>query len=139
MEKAHLLLATAYENQGKTDKAKAALYSLLAVNPNHVEAMRRIEELIEQSRGIQPVKFKTPVQIPQSATFPVDKAFKKHQDTDDNSFIAKNIGCLLFAVFFCVLFAIALFSMDKFWGGLVMVLTALFTIIEHFTNPDFWK
>ena len=44
-EKAYLLLATAYERQGKTDKAKATLYGLLAINPNHSEALERIDKM----------------------------------------------------------------------------------------------
>lgn len=44
-EKAHLLLATAYEKQGKMDLAKAALYGLLAIDPNNEKALERIEVL----------------------------------------------------------------------------------------------
>jgi len=44
-EKAYLLLATAYEKQGKEDKAKAALYGLLAVNPNNKNALEKIDDL----------------------------------------------------------------------------------------------
>ena len=42
-EKAYLLLATTYEKQGNKDKAKAALYGLLSVDPNNAEALRRIQ------------------------------------------------------------------------------------------------
>ena len=42
-EKAYLLLASAYEKQGKKDKAKAALYGLLAIDPNNAEALKRIQ------------------------------------------------------------------------------------------------
>ena len=45
-EKAYLLLATAYEKQGKKDMAKAALYSLLAVEPNNENALKSLEVLI---------------------------------------------------------------------------------------------
>jgi hypothetical protein len=41
-EKAYLLLASAYEKQGKKDNAKATLYGLLAIDPNNVEALKRI-------------------------------------------------------------------------------------------------
>ena len=44
-EKAYILLATAYEKQGKKDKAKATLYGLLAVDPNNENALKRIDEL----------------------------------------------------------------------------------------------
>lgn len=40
-EKAYLLLATAYEEQGKKDMAKSALYSLLAVEPNNENALKK--------------------------------------------------------------------------------------------------
>lgn len=46
-EKAYLLLATAYEKQGKMDKAKAALYELLANDPNNKRAQDRIVMLEE--------------------------------------------------------------------------------------------
>ena len=36
-ERAYLLLASAYEMQGKNDKAKSTLYALLAIDPNNVE------------------------------------------------------------------------------------------------------
>ncbi len=39
-EKAYFLLATAYEKQGNKDKAKAALYGLLAIDPNNEKALR---------------------------------------------------------------------------------------------------
>lgn len=42
-EKAYILLATAYEKQGKKDKAKAALYGLLAIDPNNEKAMRVVQ------------------------------------------------------------------------------------------------
>ncbi|MBR1513844.1 MAG: leucine-rich repeat protein [Bacteroidales bacterium] len=45
-EKAYFLLATAYEKQGKADKAKAALYALLAVNPNNERAFRVVQGII---------------------------------------------------------------------------------------------
>ncbi len=38
-EKAYLLLSEVYEKQGKPDKAKAALYALLAVDPNNKKAL----------------------------------------------------------------------------------------------------
>ena len=44
-EKAYLLLSVAYEKQGKTDKAKAALYGLLAIDPNNEEALKGLEQL----------------------------------------------------------------------------------------------
>lgn len=44
-EKAYMLLAKAYEKQGKKDKAKATLYSLLAIDPNNDNALKRIEAL----------------------------------------------------------------------------------------------
>lgn len=44
-EKSYLLLATAYEKQGKNDKAKAALFGLLAIDPNNEEALKRIEKM----------------------------------------------------------------------------------------------
>lgn len=47
-EKAYLLLATAYVRQGKNDKAKATLYSLLAIDPNNAEAKRRVHGEIEK-------------------------------------------------------------------------------------------
>lgn len=42
-EKAYFLLSEVYEKQGKKDKAKAALYGLLAIDPNNAEAMKRIQ------------------------------------------------------------------------------------------------
>lgn len=42
-EKAYLLLSEVYEKQGKKDKAKAALYGLLAIDPNNAEALKRIQ------------------------------------------------------------------------------------------------
>lgn len=44
-EKAYLLLSVAYEKQGKTDKAKTALYGLLAIDPNNKEALKGLEQL----------------------------------------------------------------------------------------------
>lgn len=44
-EKAYLLLSEVYEKQGKPDKAKAALYALLAVDPNNDRALKRIDVL----------------------------------------------------------------------------------------------
>lgn len=44
-EKAYILLATAYEKQGNKDKAKSALFGLLAVDPNNENALKRIEVL----------------------------------------------------------------------------------------------
>lgn len=48
-EKAYLLLSEVYEKQGKTDKAKAALYALLAVEPNNEKAREGIEVLDESN------------------------------------------------------------------------------------------
>lgn len=48
-EKAYLLLASAYEKQGKMDKAKATLYTLLAVEPNNEKAREGIEVLDESN------------------------------------------------------------------------------------------
>ena len=42
-EKAYFLLSEVYEKQGKKDKAKAALYGLLAIDPNNAEALKRIQ------------------------------------------------------------------------------------------------
>lgn len=44
-EMAYLLLSSAFEKQEKTDKAKAALYGLLAVNPNSNAGLKRLEQL----------------------------------------------------------------------------------------------
>lgn len=44
-EKSYLLLSTAYEKQGKKDKAKSALYALLAVYPDNENALKRIDAL----------------------------------------------------------------------------------------------
>lgn len=44
-EKSYLLLSTSYEKQGKKDKAKSALYALLAVYPDNESALKRIEAL----------------------------------------------------------------------------------------------
>ncbi len=52
-EKAYLLLASAYEKQGKKDKAKAALYGLLAIDPNNTEALKRIRgEVIDNNKNV---------------------------------------------------------------------------------------
>ena len=48
-EKAYFLLASAYEKQGKKDKAKATLYALLAVEPNNEKAREGIEVLDESN------------------------------------------------------------------------------------------
>lgn len=48
-EKAYLLLSEVYVNQGKTDKAKATLYALLAVEPNNEKARDGIEVLNESN------------------------------------------------------------------------------------------
>ncbi len=48
-EKAYLLLYEAYVKQGKTDKAKATLYALLAVEPNNEKAREGIEVLDESN------------------------------------------------------------------------------------------
>lgn len=59
-EKAYLLLASAYEKQGKKDKAKAALYGLLAIDPNNAEALKRIDELNgENDKPLQNESFST--------------------------------------------------------------------------------
>lgn len=42
-EKAYFLLSEVYEKQGKKDKAKAALYGLLAIDPNNEKAMRVVQ------------------------------------------------------------------------------------------------
>lgn len=57
-EKAYLLLASVYEKQGKIDKAMAALYSLLTVDPNHKEAFDRILKLKTQENVSQSVALK---------------------------------------------------------------------------------
>lgn len=44
-EKAYLLLSEVYEKQGKKDKAKAALYGQLAVDPNNDAVLKRLEQL----------------------------------------------------------------------------------------------
>ena len=138
-EKAYFLLATAYEKQGKLDKAKAALYRLLAENPNNNEAIRRIEGLSGQSQNSQ-IDKSTPSQtLPQSISAPRGKASKSYQSTGDNKFSGRNIGCALFGVLFCIPCGIILFSEDKFWGGFWFVLIALLCIIGPFANPDFWK
>ena len=48
-EKSYLLLSTVYEKQDKKDKAKSALYALLAVYPDNDSALKRIEELNKQN------------------------------------------------------------------------------------------
>jgi tetratricopeptide (TPR) repeat protein len=138
-EKAYLLLALAYEKQGKVDKAKSALYGLLAEDPSNLEATRRIDELNAQCQDIRHIQSKPPVSIPQSNSVPISKPSLTQRNIDDDKETDRNIGCLLFAVLFNVICAIALFSMEKFWGGLGMAFIALFTIYGHFTNPDFWK
>lgn len=61
-EKAYLLLSEVYEKQGKMDKAKAALYALLAVEPNNKNALGRIDELNgKQVIIIPPISQKPPV------------------------------------------------------------------------------
>lgn len=45
-EKAYLLLSEVYEKQGKKDKAKAALYALLAIDPNNERALKKFDEII---------------------------------------------------------------------------------------------
>lgn len=134
-EKAYLLLATAYEKQGKKAKAMAALYGLLAENPNNSEAMRRIEGLRGQSQNSQ-IDKSTPSQ---TFSAPRGKASKSSQSTGDNKFSGRNIGCALFGILFCIPCGIILFSQDKFWGGFWFVLIALLCIIGPFANPDFWK
>lgn len=52
-EKAYLLLASAYEKQGKKDKVKAALYSLLAVEPNNEKAQDGID-ILNESNDVKP-------------------------------------------------------------------------------------
>lgn len=138
-EKAYLLLALVYEKQGKVDKAKSALYGLLAEDPSNIEATRRINELNAQCQDIRHIQSKPPVSIPQLNSVPVNKPSLTQRNIDNDKETDRNIGCLLFAVLFCVICAIALFSMEKFWGGLVMAFIALFTIYGHFTNSDFWK
>ena len=49
-EKAYFLLSEVYEKQGKKDKAKAAIYSLLAVEPSNENALKRIEVLTKDIR-----------------------------------------------------------------------------------------
>ena len=138
-EKAYLLLALVYEKQGKVDKAKSALYGLLAEDPSNIEATRRIDELNAQCQDIRHIQSKPPVSIPQSNSVPISKPSLTQRNIDDDKETDRNVGCLLFAVLFNVICAIALFSMEKFWGGLGMAFIALFTIYGHFTNPDFWK
>jgi formylglycine-generating enzyme required for sulfatase activity len=46
-EKAYFLLATAYEKQGNKDKAKAALYGLLAFDPNNEKALNKLNYLMQ--------------------------------------------------------------------------------------------
>lgn len=138
-EKAYLLLALAYEKQGKVDKAKSALYGLLAEDPSNLEATRRIDELNAQCQDIRHIQSKPPVSISQSNSVPISKPSLTQRSIDDDKETDKNIGCSLVCVLFSVLCAIALFSEDEFWGGLCFVFLALFAIIGPFVNPDFWK
>ena len=91
-EKAYLLLATAYERQGKIDKAKATLYGLLAIDPNNAEAKRRVQGENEKQNVVH-VK--------------PDSIIKSDNSKRDG----KNIGEITFSivkVLFCVLFALEL-------------------------------
>lgn len=47
-EKSYLMLSAVYEKQRNVDKSKATLYALLAVEPNNVEALKRINRLNEE-------------------------------------------------------------------------------------------
>lgn len=138
-EKAYLLLALVYEKQGKVDKAKSALYGLLAEDPSNIEATRRIDELNAQCQDIRHIQSKPPVSIPQLNSVPVNKPSLTQRNIDNDKETDRNIGCSLVCVLFSVLCAIALFSEDIFWGGLGFVFLALFAIIGPFVNPDFWK
>ena len=50
-EKAYLLLSEVYEKQGKKDKVKAALYGLLAIDPNNDAALKRLEQLNQTAQN----------------------------------------------------------------------------------------
>ena len=50
-EKAYLLLSEVYEKQGKKDKAKAALYGQLAVDPNNDAVLKRLEQLNQTAQN----------------------------------------------------------------------------------------
>lgn len=58
-EKAYFLLSEVYEKQGKTDKAKAALYALLAVDPNNEKALEKLAGLMRTDNRGQKEKSNT--------------------------------------------------------------------------------
>ncbi|MBQ2176154.1 MAG: leucine-rich repeat protein [Alphaproteobacteria bacterium] len=86
-EKAYLLLASAYEMQGKKDKAKSTLYALLAIDPNNVEALKKIQgEIIDNNTNTVASSFNnttTNTHNPLIATTP-------NASTQDNTPLSSN-------------------------------------------------
>ena len=128
-EKAYLLLATAYEKQGKTDKAKAALYALLAVEPNNKNALGRIDELNGKQVIIKTPTSQKPSVKPKSVSLST-KQPKTKQKTKAGEISFKVTKC--FWILLCltiILFSFVLasaYSMfdydDGIWLAIVIIL-----------------
>lgn len=134
-EKAYLLLSDIYEKQGNTDKAKATLYALLAVEPDNRKALAKINGL----NGNHEVKESPSPQSQTKLTTPSSNTPKTKQKTNAGEISFKVTKWLWFLLCFTVfVLSIVLavdydFFDDFFDGGFENGLIAILIVNYFFT------
>lgn len=86
-EKAYFLLATAYEKQGKVDKAKATLFGLLAIDPNNAEALSLLKKIASKTFDINNVDRRDAEQESPMMVF--------QQDTNEIKPVSSTKNCII--------------------------------------------
>lgn len=133
-EIAYLLLSEVYEKQGKTDKAKATLYALLAVEPDNRKALDKINGL-DGNRILKEIpKPNTPMKPAVTSSKPL----KTSQMTKAGEISFKITKWFWFLLCFTefvisIVIAIGIGSFDRFFdGGFELGLTIVLALSFFF-------
>ena len=134
-EKAYLLLSDIYEKQGKTDKAKATLYALLAVEPDNRKALEKINGL-DGNRTMKEAPKPNTQMKPMATSSKPPKTCQKTKAGEISFKITKWFWFLLCFTEFVlsIMIAIGIGSFDDFFdGGFELGLTIVLTLSVFFS------
>ena len=134
-EKAYLLLSNIYEKQGNTDKAKATLYALLAVEPDNRKALAKINGL-NGNRTLKEAPEPNTQMKPTATSSKPPKTCQKTKAGEISFKITKWFWFLLCFTEFVlsIMIAIGIGSFDDFFdGGFELGLTIVLTLSVFFS------
>ena len=134
-ENAYILLSEAYVKQGKTDKAKATLYALLAVEPDNRKALAKINGL-NGNRTLKEAPEPNTQMKPTATSSKPPKTCQKTKAGEISFKITKWFWFLLCFTEFVlsIMIAIGIGSFDDFFdGGFELGLTIVLTLSVFFS------